>query len=79
MYGPARARCSMSARTTRIPSTANRFAIARPMPLAAPVTTATLPLKSCLSVLPGRPALVLDCLPPRARGSIAALSIAQQA
>src|SRR5215472_15188730 len=34
---------SMSVSTTRAPSAANRRAIAAPMPLPAPVTTATLP------------------------------------
>src|SRR3954469_9296330 len=33
----------MSARTTAAPSAANSCAVARPIPLAAPVTTATLP------------------------------------
>ena len=42
----ARAPSSTSARTTFIPSAAKRSAIARPMPLAAPVTTAVLPLNS---------------------------------
>src|SRR5882672_2067447 len=37
---------STSARTTFIPSRAKRSAIARPMPLAAPVTTATFPFSS---------------------------------
>src|SRR3990172_2359079 len=42
----SRACCSTSASTTFIPSDAKRSAIARPMPLAPPVTTATLPLSS---------------------------------
>src|SRR4029077_6675216 len=37
---------SISARTTFMPSLTHRSAIPRPMPLAAPVITATLPLKS---------------------------------
>ena len=37
---------STSDRTTRMPSAANRCAMASPMPLAAPVTTATRPLSS---------------------------------
>src|SRR4029453_4285565 len=37
---------SMSASTTFIPAIANRCASARPIPLAAPVTTAALPAKS---------------------------------
>src|SRR3954469_15453060 len=37
---------SMSDTTTRMPSAANRSAIARPSPLAAPVTTATRPGRS---------------------------------
>ena len=41
-----RACSSISARTTFIPSSANLVAVARPMPLAAPVTTATLFLNS---------------------------------
>jgi hypothetical protein len=39
---PLRAGCSISLITTRIPASANVSAIARPMPLAAPVTTAIL-------------------------------------
>ena len=42
---------STSARTSLIPSRAKRSAIARPMPLAAPVTTATLPFSSRISRL----------------------------
>src|SRR5688500_6134566 len=38
----------MSARTTFIPSTANRSPSARPMPPAPPVMTATLPGRSCI-------------------------------
>src|SRR3990170_1287474 len=45
----ASAPSSMSARTTLIPSAAKPAASARPMPLAAPVTTATLPLNSFTS------------------------------
>src|SRR6185369_4946470 len=37
-----------SARTTRAPSAANAFAHARPMPCAAPVTSATLPSRRML-------------------------------
>src|SRR5204863_2175098 len=40
---------STSANATAIPSDANRKAIARPIPLAAPVTTATFPAKFCTS------------------------------
>src|SRR3990170_3495387 len=40
---------SRSASTTFMPSAANRPAIARPMPLAAPVTTATFPFSSFTS------------------------------
>ena len=36
----------MSASTMDMPSSANRFANAKPMPLAEPVTTATLPARS---------------------------------
>ena len=42
---------SISARTRRIPSAAKRVAKPSPIPLAPPVTTATLPAKSCMSVL----------------------------
>src|ERR1017187_5015733 len=41
-----RSASSMSARTTFMPSRTHRSAIPRPMPLAAPVITATLSLKS---------------------------------
>src|SRR5262249_45435285 len=45
---------SMSPRTTFMPSCAHRVAIARPIPLAQPVTTATLPSNSSIvpSVFP---------------------------
>src|SRR5436309_2946015 len=39
---------SMSAITTRMPSAQKRSASPNPIPLAAPVTTATLPLSSCI-------------------------------
>src|SRR5262245_65645378 len=45
----ARAGASISAITTFMPSAAKRSARARPMPLAAPVTTATRPRKSFTS------------------------------
>ena len=45
----ARGAASTSARTIFIPSRANLSAIARPMPLAAPVTTATFPFRSRIS------------------------------
>ena len=35
-----------------MPSSAKRCASPRPMPLAAPVTTATLPSKSCIAASP---------------------------
>src|SRR5687768_13763743 len=44
---------SMSASTTFMPSRPKRSAIARPMPLAPPVTTATLPSRSRIEVLLG--------------------------
>jgi hypothetical protein len=40
---------SMSAITTRMPSAAKRSARPRPIPLAAPVTTAAFPLRSSMS------------------------------
>jgi hypothetical protein len=40
----------MSANTTRIPACANRVAVAKPIPLAAPVTTATLPSNSSIAL-----------------------------
>ena len=43
---------SMSATTTRMPSAAQACASARPAPLPAPVTTATLPVKSCIAPPP---------------------------
>src|SRR3990172_4326437 len=46
----ASAASSTSARTTFIPSRAKRSAIARPIPLAAPVTTATRSLNSFISI-----------------------------
>jgi len=51
---PATARSSasgsMSASITAMPSAPNACAIDRPMPLAPPVTKATLPLSSCIEV-----------------------------
>ena len=44
----------MSTATTWAPSRAMTFAIAAPMPRAAPVTTATLPASGLLGVLAGR-------------------------
>ncbi len=41
--------CSMSATTTLIPSAANACATARPIPLAPPVTTATLPVSASMT------------------------------
>src|SRR5262249_22307096 len=41
----ARTGCSMSAMTTRAPSSSRASTMPRPMPLAPPVTTATLPAK----------------------------------
>ena len=45
---------SMSASTTCIPSSAKRRAVANPIPLAAPVTTATRPANPCISTPPDR-------------------------
>ena len=41
--------CSTSARTTSSPARANRSASAKPIPLAAPVTTATFPTVSSMA------------------------------
>ena len=40
-----------SASTTAAPASANAIAVARPIPLAAPVTSATLPVKSRVFLL----------------------------
>src|SRR5213595_1017932 len=48
----SRAPFSTSARTTFRPSAANRRAMASPIPLAAPVTTATCPARSSMSGAP---------------------------
>src|SRR5947208_1397617 len=57
----------MSDTTTRIPSAANRSAIARPSPLAAPVTTATRPRRSFIGeAARGRVAAPHRALPERA-------------
>ena len=45
----SRASRSTSARTTRMPSSAKRCASPRPIPLAAPVTTATRPSNCCIA------------------------------
>src|SRR4051794_29684365 len=47
----ARASASRSTMPTAAPSSARRWAVARPMPLAAPVTTTTLPATDRLSVV----------------------------
>src|SRR5690606_23729948 len=49
----APASSSMSAQTTRAPSAASRRAVARPMPLPAPVMTATRSSSRCMSLLRG--------------------------
>src|SRR4026209_117059 len=58
---PATARsrpaASMSPSTTRAPSPASRSAIARPSPLAAPVTTATLPSTRPIAAILLQPAI----------------------
>mmetsp|Transcript_9673 Transcript_9673/g.27352 ORF Transcript_9673/g.27352 Transcript_9673/m.27352 type:complete len:209 (-) Transcript_9673:165-791(-) len=43
---------SMSAQTTRAPWRANSSAVAAPIPLAAPVTTAALPASCCAPICP---------------------------
>ncbi|MNI69552.1 hypothetical protein D3C73_1253070 [compost metagenome] len=48
---------SMSATTTFRPSAANAWAVARPMPAAAPVTTATWPENVMLIVLSSKRSL----------------------
>src|SRR3954462_6244179 len=52
---------STSATTTRAPSAANRRALARPMPLAAPVMTATFPSSLPATALPLTPVASLSC------------------
>ena len=56
----ARVTSSMSARTTFTPAITQRSAIPRPMPLAAPVITATLPLNS----FTGFSQVQAGCAPP---------------
>ncbi len=50
----ASAGSSMSAMTTVMPWATKALARASPIPLAPPVTTATLPLRSCMCLLPVR-------------------------
>src|ERR1700722_5636326 len=50
---------SMSTATTLAPSAASRFALASPIPLPAPVTTATRSCKRCMLLLIGRDEHVL--------------------
>src|SRR5215469_8343809 len=65
----SRASCSTSARTMLSPARAKRSASAKPMPLAAPVTTAVLPEVSSMAVSPpSRPASrTLHALPQAVR------------
>src|SRR5262245_15733625 len=61
---PSRSRPAASTSTTasRAPAPASARAITRPMPLAAPVTTATRPVNTCCAMV---------CAPPRTRLQIA--------
>ncbi|MNN77115.1 hypothetical protein D3C81_1935510 [compost metagenome] len=54
---------SMSATTTFRPSAANAWAVARPMPAAAPVTTATWPENVMLIVMPSEEKNAGSCVP----------------
>ena len=64
----SRAPCSMSASTTVAPFDASTFAVARPIPLAPPVTTAPLPLSVSMAADPGgRPVSPSECRSRRLR------------